>query len=394
MVMRRLTELRAKEFRSLADVTIPLAPLTVLVGPNGSGKSNVLNMLRFLASTVRFDLASAIDEWGGFDHIKRQAGKPTSQVSLGVTGQITQHSSQNALDIYDLSFRQTARGTLTRSETFQFKRTKGRGRRITISGDRAEFSGDDHQPVAQRLANSQTTGLATLPKLADDQGGEGIRALAEFLSSLRVLEPDVSEARTPARMISGPLADDASNLAAALHRLSTTDEDAFGALQSDLRYCLQGLDAIEFQSIGGPGKSVAVVLRERGVRQPVELADASFGTVRLLAILTALHEPDPPPFTAIEEIDHGLHPYAIDILVDRMRRAAEHTQLLIATHSPTLVNRLRPEELVVCGRDPETGASLIPMMDSAAMLRAVEASELGLGELWFAGAIGGVPELV
>lgn len=130
------------------------------------------------------------------------------------------------------------------------------------------------------------------------------------------------------------------------------------------------------------------------MRQPIELADASFGTVRLLAILTALHEPDPPPFTAIEEIDHGLHPYAIDILVDRMRRAAEHTQLLIATQSPTLVNRLRPQELVVCGRDPETGASLIPMMDSASMLRAVEASELGLGERWLADAIGGVPELV
>ncbi len=37
----RLTRLRVKNFRSIADIDIPLSPLTVLVGPNGSGKSNV-----------------------------------------------------------------------------------------------------------------------------------------------------------------------------------------------------------------------------------------------------------------------------------------------------------------------------------------------------------------
>lgn len=392
-----LTRLTATNFRSLADVEIPLGSLTILVGPNGSGKTNVLNVLRFLASTVRFDLAAAVGEWGGMGRVKRQgSSRPGRNVTIKISGQLTRHSSYNALDEYLLRFGLTQTGALTRSEEFTFKRTKGRGRRITVSGRHVEIGPEgetsDGEPDRRRLATAQTTGLSTLPRLADDEGGEGIRALAEFLSSIRVLEPDMLEARWPSKMIPGHLADDAGNLAAALHHLALSDEEAFESLLDEMRYCLPGLDSIDFVPVGGPGRAIAVALRESGVASPVYLEDASFGTVRLLALLTALHEPDPPPLTAIEEVDHGLHPYALDVLVDRLRAASDRTQILVTTHSPTLVNRLHSSELVVCARDAETGSSLIPCIDSASLNRAQENSELRLGELWFAGALGGVPD--
>jgi len=137
---------------------------------------------------------------------------------------------------------------------------------------------------------------------------------------------------------------------------------------------------------------VAVRLIEAGLVQPVELADASFGTVRLLALLTALQDPEPSPFLAIEEIDHGLHPYALEILVDRLRAAAQRTQILATTHSPALVNRLEPNEIIVCDRDPQTGASLIPAVSSVQIAAAVAETGWRPGELWFSGALGGVPE--
>jgi len=136
---------------------------------------------------------------------------------------------------------------------------------------------------------------------------------------------------------------------------------------------------------------VVAQVKETGLLHAVDLADVSFGTVRLLALLTALHEPDPPPFTAVEEIDHGLHPYALDVVVDALRSASDRTQLLVTTHSPTLVNRLKPREIVVCDRDPESGASLIPAASPEAIDTAATSSDLRLGELWFSGAIGGVP---
>ncbi|WP_419839721.1 AAA family ATPase [Candidatus Poriferisodalis sp.] len=391
-----LTKLTARGFRSLADVSLSLDPLTVLVGPNGSGKTNILNVLRFLASTVRFDLAAAVDDWGGYDFVRRQDGRPSrSRVTLGIQGIVTRHASANAPDDYRLSFYQTPRGLLSREESFAFKRTKGQGRRITVTGRKVEFRRDDVDEAPSRtreLASRQATGLATLPDWSDNEGGEGIRLLAEFLSNIRVLEPDVDAARQPSRIIPGSLADDASNLAPALHGLSKNDPESFEILQGEMRQCLPGLEAIEFQPMGGPGKGMVVTLREKGVRSPIELADASYGTVRLLALLTALHEPDPPAFTAIEEADHGLHPYALDLLVERMRAASRHTQLLVTTHAPTFVNQLRPSELVVCDRDSETGASLIPRVSRNDLMRIKVKSKLRLGELWFSGALGGVPD--
>jgi hypothetical protein len=55
------------------------------------------------------------------------------------------------------------------------------------------------------------------------------------------------------------------------------------------------------------------------------------------------------------------------------------------------VNRLRPEEIIVCDRDPQTGASVIPAASADEIASAVQASDWGPGELWFSGVIRGVP---
>nr|WP_316742242.1 hypothetical protein [Streptomyces sp. MK7] len=79
----------------------------------------------------------------------------------------------------------------------------------------------------------------------------------------------------------------------------------------------------------------------------------------------------------------------MELVVQRLREAAERTQFIVATHSPALVNRLYPEEFVVCDRD-ETGASIIPALtvDEVKDI-AEESGEQPLGELWFSGVLGG-----
>lgn len=384
-----VTRIQARNFRSLAGVDLRLGPLNVLIGPNGSGKTNVLNVLRFLATTVRFDLAAALQEWNGFDHIQRQSAK-SGAVELIIEGLVTANSSENAPDRYRLRLARRGK-SISRQEEFTFKRRGGRGRRVTVSGDRVTIYEDERETFSRSLASSQTTGLATLPKLSDSEGGLGIRSFTEFLSQIFVFEPDVSAARQPAREYGATIAQDASNLADALNRIRMRDPDSWELLTQELGRCLPGLQSVQLVPVGGAARAVSVQLRERGVAAPIDLADASYGTVRLLALLAALHEPDPPPFMAIEEIDHGLHPYAMDVLLDRLRAASRRSQILAATHSPTLVNRLHPDEIIVCDRDPETGASLIPAASAAEIARAVEASDWGPGELWFSGVIRGVP---
>lgn len=102
-----------------------------------------------------------------------------------------------------------------------------------------------------------------------------------------------------------------------------------------------------------------------------------------------LHDPEPPKLTCIEEIDHGLHPHALDRLVDRLREAAERTQIILATHSPALVNRLDPRELIIVERDEGTGSTRAVKPDLAMVQQLQKETGYELGELWFSGSLGG-----
>ncbi len=195
----RLLELRVENFRSLRDVTVPLGPLTVLVGPNGVGKSNVLKVFDFLADIIRTDLQPALDVRGGFDEVAFWGGnKPPTFMRVQLKATWTSNSTLNAPDQYSLTIRRRslpanrdssrAAYTLSREESFAFKRTQGRGRRITISGEEAR--------VVDRRAGKEegagrfgirrlSSGLSTLPRLGPADGGDEVTRVAERLSSLR-----------------------------------------------------------------------------------------------------------------------------------------------------------------------------------------------------------------
>jgi len=78
----------------------------------------------------------------------------------------------------------------------------------------------------------------------------------------------------------------------------------------------------------------------------------STGTLRILAILAALRHPDPPPLLVIEEIENGLDPRTLHLLVEEIRAAitAQTTQVILTTHSPFLLDLLDLSHIIVTER--------------------------------------------
>lgn len=398
--MRPLLSIRAENYRSLRSIHVDLAPLNVLVGPNEAGKSNFLDLIEFLGDSARFDLSTAISRRGGMGRV-RFRGLDTSRgaIRIGVNAEVTTHSSDNAPDEYSLRFwSQRLRGgaaeVLLRSEEFRFKRTQGRGRRITVKGNKAELIDErgNRSRTADRIAlKSDSLALSTLRRLPANEGGEEVERFARLFTTFRVFNVDVARARRGARMRQEALRPDAANLATALVNLAGDDE-RYDDFLNDARAMVPGLLAIEFEQLDSSSPTLTVKLIERGLRDSTYLEDASFGTVRILALLALLYDPSPPLLTCIEEIDHGLHPHLFDRLIERLREASSRTQLLIATHSPALVNRLDPSELIVVER-AEDGSTRMPAASSEEIASKVAAASgrMQLGELWFSGTLGGVP---
>ena len=418
--MRTIHYLTANNFGPLADVTLPLGDLNVLVGPNGAGKSWVLRVLKFLGDTARLDLHTAILRGGGFDNLRFHGPPVQEDVRLGLVGTVTEHSSVRAPDVYILSFSRdpTDPKTLRRFEYLKFKRQKGPGRSMVLSSYDVEGFAEEGNVLhvlqqlppefvqrmgidAEALASGPkfelvpgATALATLRKLPKAKGAPQFDTLARLLESFVVYSFGGEAGHAPERMPEADaelpnLADDGENLGTYLCVLKRLHPEVFARIEADLAYIYPSLTGLELVPLGGAGAGVAVALRERAFAEPTFLNRASFGTTQALALLTLLHAPNAPQILAMEEPDHGLHPHALDRVVERLREASTRSQILVTTHSPALVNRLDPSEIIVCERDAETGAARIPAIEPETVKAMMETSGLGPGELWFSGALGG-----
>jgi predicted ATPase len=129
---------------------------------------------------------------------------------------------------------------------------------------------------------------------------------------------------------------------------------------------------------------------------PYEVSD---GTILLLAYLLLQHQTPAVDVIAIEEPDRGLHPYLMGQLVALLRAMSEGkiggrpVQILLATHSPELLDHLRPEEVRFVSRDRADGAVQVKQIAANDPHWEVAFKEYreSLGSVWLAGGLGGVP---
>jgi predicted ATPase len=118
--------------------------------------------------------------------------------------------------------------------------------------------------------------------------------------------------------------------------------------------------------------------------RPILAKFASDGTLKMLAYLTLLHDPEPPQLIGIEEPENYLHPRLLPELAEECRNVTDRTQLMVTTHSPFFVNGLRPEELWVLYRD-EKGYTQAKRTSDMAGIPDFMRTGAKLGHLWMEG---------
>ena len=134
------------------------------------------------------------------------------------------------------------------------------------------------------------------------------------------------------------------------------------------------------------GGTVQVILQEGNIIVPATQAVRRHAALPLLA-RHSLHHPTPPPLVCLEEPELGLHPDILPGLADLLREASERCQLIVTTHSDTLVDALTdtPESVVVC--EKEKGQTTLKRLDKAELACWLE--RYSLGDYWMRGGLGG-----
>ena len=147
---------------------------------------------------------------------------------------------------------------------------------------------------------------------------------------------------------------------------------------------LTPLDVQEFDFPRDPSGRVHLMIRETNGSQ-VSAYSASDGTLRFLALLATLLGKYPKGLHFFEEIDTGIHPARLHLLMDLIERqtAKQDIQIITTTHAPdllTFVNDSTFENMSVVCRLENSSDAIIRRVAELPNVRKLRKSQ-GLGRL-------------
>ena len=353
-----LSTVAVRGYRSLRDVVVPLRRLTVITGANGAGKSSMYRALRLLAACGRGEAIASLAREGGLQSALWAGPEQTSGARrTGVTEGTTRTRSVSlemgyAADdfgyLVDLGLPQMAGirsafgrdPEIKREAVFAGAVLRPGSTLVRRAGPLAETMADTGRR-GQRF-DQLTRGLPTYQSVLTEFAHPGelpeLAAVRDRLRGWRFYDGFRVDLDAPARRPhvgtrTPVLADDGADLAAAIQ---TIIEAGFDDLQRAVADAFEGATVAVMVNDG----LFDLQLSQPGMLRPLRTAELSDGTLRFLLWAAALLSPAPPSLMVLNEPETSLHPDLVAPLAHLIRVAAQQTQVVVVTHSRTLLERL------------------------------------------------------
>lgn len=350
-----ITSLAVHGFRSLREVVLPLDALTVVTGANGTGKSNLYRAFQLLADTAAGAFVGSVAAAGGLSSVLWAGPEQISGAMRRGEVPVQGTGSRRAPVSLQLGFTTDALGYLidvglpVPSRTM-FDRDPAIKREIIWAGrvmrpaatllDRtARGIRIADQEGRRHLELSLPPWASVLDELVDPIHRPELTAVRDTVRGWRFYDSFRVDPRAPARRpqvgtCTEVLAADGHDLAPAVATiLESAWEEPFRAAVAD---------AFPGTGIGvaDHGGRFELELRQTGMLRALTARELSDGTLRYLLLATALFSPRPPGLIVLNEPETSLHADLLPALARLIADAARRSQLVVVTHSETLVRSL------------------------------------------------------
>ena len=363
-----LDNLTIRGFKSIRNLeNFDLRNLNVLIGANGAGKSNFISFFRLLHALINGNLNDYVRNNGGISDLLFNGRKITQRLEFetrfgprGYRFNIQPRPSEG----YDLT-----------DEARYYEH----GKRRTNWWDLGD------SPDGQSLLVQEATG--------NSHDAQYSKPVYESISAWKIYhfhDTSGTAAMRHAEIVqdNNTLRFDASNIAPFLLKLKNEAEEIYEEILQSCKLVIPYLDdfLLNVENFG-PKEKVALSWRIKSSDYPMQPYHFSDGSLRFICLTTALLQPNPPSSLIIDEPELGLHPAAISILAELIQNASKHTQIIVATQSPALIDNFSLEDVVVVNR--KNGASTFERLNEEDYLTWLES--YSVGELWSKNIISGGP---
>ena len=393
--MATIEEISVKNYRVLQNITLKdIKPFSVFLGPNGSGKTTFFDVIGFLSDCLTTNVKKALEKRGRFQEvISRDCGGQEIEIVIKYR-EARKAIRQSPIITYTVAIALQNGSPIVSRETLRWKRSSY-GQPFNFlnfkNGEGEVISGEDPEITDNRISykmdDPSSLAIKTIGQLSDNPRIASLRRFIEgwFLS---YFIPDQARQLATAGAMEH-LSREGDNISNVVQYLADEHRETLSEILKLLAKRIPKLEKVESQpTIDG---RLALLFKDAPFKEPFLARFSSDGTLKLLAYLILLNDPNPPQLLCIEEPENGLHHRLLDPLSEELQAYAQRAQVFVSTHSPFFVNTIKDaKQLWIFQRD-DKGYATVTRADKIEDAKNFIESEAGLGDLWSEGYLRGLP---
>ncbi len=345
-----LQNIKIEGFKSIKTMDLMLRPINLLIGSNGVGKSNFISFFK-LVNVIYEQRLQQYSLKNGVDNLFHYGRKNTNEIK----GYL--NFGNNA---YEFNLLPSDEGTLFI------------GQEDSILNNQAQYRKSFYN---QNIKES----------LIKHRGSYRNVYLSEQLESYKIYHFHDTSNSAPLRSTANindnrSLREDGGNLAAYLYYLQEKHPMNFKRIEKIIQSIVPFFDNFNLAPAFLDDDRILLEWNEK--EHPESYFNASHlsdGSLRFIALVTLLMQPNLPNVIIIDEPELGLHPTAINKLAGLIKSAAaKDCQIIVATQSVTLLNNFEAEDIVTV--DKIDDQSDFSRLDTASLSKWLD--DYSIGELW------------
>ncbi len=403
--MAILEGIRIQNYRALKDVTLgkvfdneipALTRLVAVIGANGTGKSSLVDAFEFLGDCLREGVQAACDKphRGGFERMRTQGCEEGIWFYLRY-----RENTEDRPIIYSVSINCNQNGMVYISDELlqQTESPLNREGKPLCIFNLLDLKNGEGNAYSTDMAINPITSKPIGQSVIIPNGYLGIcflmypifMALRDYILRwyLSYFEPKLSRIQ-PISGFDPHLDRTGENLANYLQFVERDNPTGFSEMLQRIARKIPGIQGIK--PIKAPDRRLLLEFTVEGFDNPLYQQDMSDGTLKMLAYLSLMEDPNPAPLIGIEEPENGLYPLLLGKLTAEFSAYAEQPggpQILVTTHSQNFVDALSPEDVWILDKGEDGFSRLLRTADIRGVPELYEAG-LPMGSLWYSNHFG------